>query len=206
MLLNAALRETLAIMQRRIVDATKYRGVPALKCPLDLWTYTEILYDVRPTVLIEIGNFRGGTLLYLDDICRAAELSTRLIGVDIDHSGIADAVRRSDRITLIEGDAIQSVGRVRDCVHQSDVVMIIEDSSHEYNNTLSILDAYHCLVTVGSYLIVEDTICHHGLDVGPSPGPMEAVAAFRVGHPEFVSDESRSFGISWNETGFLKKH
>jgi cephalosporin hydroxylase len=68
-----------------------------------------------------------------------------------------------------------------------------------------VIELYSQLVNVGSYMIVEDTICRHGLDVGPEPGPMESVAEFKRTNRQFVSDDSHSFGISWNETGYLKR-
>ena len=50
---------------------TKYRGVPVIKNPLDLWVYQEILYEVKPAVIIETGTFAGGSALYLADLCAA---------------------------------------------------------------------------------------------------------------------------------------
>jgi len=71
---------------------------------------------------------------------------------------------------------------------------------------LNILRTYSSLVPSGGYFIVEDGICHHGLDTGPNPGPYEAIATFVAEHPEFVSDRDREpFGITWNPTGYLKR-
>ena len=60
---------------------------------------------------------------------------------------------------------------------------MIEDSSHTYDNTLAVLRTYSGLTQVGDYFIVEDSICHHGLEVGPSPGPYEAIEAFVAENP-----------------------
>ena len=56
--------------------------------------------------------------------------------------------------------------------------MVMDDSVHTYEHTLKVLEHYADVVTVGNYFIVEDGICHHGLDVGPQPGPYEAVERF----------------------------
>ena len=87
-----------------------------------------------------------------------------------------------------------------------DNVMIIEDSDHSYENTLDILEMYKDLINPGFYFIVEDTICHHGLDIGPNPGPYEAVETFLSNNPEFEADRSReSFLLTWNQKGFLRR-
>ena len=57
-------------------------------------------------------------------------------------------------------------------------VLIIEDSSHTYENTLNVLRLYSDFIKPGDYFIVEDSICHHGLSIGPIPGPYEAVEDF----------------------------
>ena len=85
-------------------------------------------------------------------------------------------------------------------------VLVIEDSSHEFENTLSILNKYSQLVTVGSYIIVEDSICHHGLEVGPSPGPYEAIERFLLDSSDFEIDKAcEDFGITWNPNGYLRR-
>ena len=87
-----------------------------------------------------------------------------------------------------------------------DDVLIIEDSAHTFDNTLNVLKRYSPLIKPGGYFIVEDTICHHGLDVGPSPGPYEAVEAFLEMNPNFESDRSKEpFLITWNPKGYLKR-
>ena len=205
MKLDAALRHTLADMQERITSQTTYRGVPAIKCPLDMWVYTELLWACRPTVIIEIGNWAGGTLLYLSDLMKSWPIATRFIGVDIDHSRLCEEICRH-KITLIQSNAIDAIELVRRHITDQDVVFVIEDSSHEYAHTLEVLHLYGKLVTPGSYMICEDTICGHGLKVGPSPGPHEAVTEYLKTHPEFKPDNMRPFGITWNDNGVLKKH
>lgn len=205
MLLDKPLRDTIAVMQSRVMTRTKYRGIEVKKCPLDMWVYVELLFELRPDFVVEIGNWCGGTLCYLSDVCRSMGLGTTFIGVDIDQASVSDIVRNSDRIILMQGDAVELFESVRDCIGSDKSVMVIEDSNHEYSHTLRVLDLYSQIVSVGSYMIVEDTICRHGLDVGPDPGPMEAVSEFKRTNSQFVSDDSYSFGISWNETGYLKR-
>ena len=68
--------------------------------------------------------------------------------------------------------------KVKGMIGPNDNVLIIEDSSHTYENTLNVLQSNSSLVKPGGYFIVEDSICHHGLEVGPKPGPYEAIQEF----------------------------
>jgi len=203
--LDAPLCEVLETIQRRIMQKTSYFGVKTLKNPLDFWVYQEILHEVRPDVIVEIGNYRGGSALALAHYCDALGCG-RVIGVDLDHSEVGDSVRKHARVTLIEGDATGMVARVRELIGPTDRVLVIEDSSHTYENTLSVLRTYSGLVSPGSYLIVEDSICHHGLDVGPNPGPYEAIETFIDETDEFeIERERESFLVTWNPKGFLRR-
>ena len=203
--LEMTVHDLIQLMQARIVDRTTYFGIPTLKNPLDFWVYQELISSVRPDVIIEIGNFRGGSLLALAHLCDARKQG-RIIGVDLDQKEIATAVRRHTRISLIEGDAVEKVSDVRCTINENDRVMVIEDSSHTYENTLAVMRAYAGLVSPGSYLIVEDGNCHHGLDLGPSPGPYEAVTEFTRDNPQFVIDrDCESFFLTWNPRGYLRR-
>ena len=106
----------------------------------------------------------------------------------------------------MEGCAVNRYDEVASMIEENCSVMVIEDSSHEFDMTLNIMNLYSKLVAVGNYLIVEDGICHHGLDVGPKPGPFEAIQAFLKKDNNFEVDRScENFGITWNPSGFLKK-
>jgi cephalosporin hydroxylase len=159
------------------MNESTYFGVKLLKSPTDFWVYQEIIYETRPDVIIEIGNYYGGSALALAHICDCLGHG-RVIGVDLSHANVQETVRRHARITLIEGDAGLSFDRVASLIEPEDKVLIIEDSSHTYENTLQAPNTYSPLVKPGGYFIVEDGICHHGLDGGPFPGRFEAVETF----------------------------
>jgi cephalosporin hydroxylase len=130
----------------------------------------------------------------------------RLIGIDISHEKIAPLVRQHPRISLIEGDACEVYDLVAGSIRSNDNVLVIEDSSHTFVNTLNILERYSHLIQPGGYFIVEDGICHHGLDVGPSPGPYEACCHFIAKLGRFEVDRSKeSFCITWNPKGYLRR-
>ena len=203
--LDMPLREVLSIMQDRIMDQTTYFGVRALQSPLDYWVYQEIMFETRPDVIIEIGNASGGSALALAHLCDLLGKG-RLIGIDLSHRDIPEQVRRHPRISLIEGDACECFSHVARLISGNERVLVIEDSSHTYENTLSILRMYSGLVKEGDYFIVEDGICHHGLPIGPRPGPFEAVEAFVNENADFELDRDReSFLITWNPKGYLRR-
>jgi cephalosporin hydroxylase len=199
------LSRVLPVLQQRIMGGSTYHGIPTLKCPLDFWVYQEILWQTRPEFIIEIGNFRGGSALALAHACDAIGRG-QIIGVDINHDAVHEQVRRHPRITLLTGDACQMFPDVEQLIAGSQGVMVIEDSAHTFENTLKVLETYSPVVGEGQYFIVEDSICHHGLDIGPSPGPYEAIESFVASNKSFVVDRPReAYGITWNPKGYLLK-
>lgn len=203
--LDLPLRVILPQMQARIVYDTRYFGVPTLKNPLDFWIYQELLFAERPDFIVEIGNRYGGSTLAFAHLCDLLGHG-QVIGLDIDHSDVPAVVRAHPRITLIESDACAAFAQVRAMIPQGARAFVIEDSSHTFDNTLAVLRTYAELVPPGGSFVVEDGICHHGLEVGPDPGPYEAVAAFLAEEPRFVADRSREgFLITWNPNGYLRR-
>ena len=203
--LNMPIKTLLEIMQRRLTQQTTYFGVKAIKNPLDFWVYQELIWEIKPAVIVELGNLHGGTALAMAHLLDHLGQG-KVVGVDINHEHVPDEVWTHPRIALITGDACASFEEVTRHVVPGEKVLVIEDSSHTYQNTLDVLRTYGPLVSVGSYLIVEDTNCHHGLDEGFSPGPYEAVETFLGETDSFEVDRSReSFMITWNPMGFLKK-
>lgn len=203
--LNKTVKELLPEIQKRIMQESTYFGIKTLKSPMDFWVYQEIIYNIRPDVIVEVGNFRGGSTLalahFLDSIGNG-----KIIGIDINHSEVPDIVKNHKRITLITGDACEMFQMVAEKIQEGSKVIIIEDSSHTFQNTLDVLKTYNSLVSVDSYFIVEDGICHHGLEVGPNPGPYEAVEEFIRENKSFKVDEQKeSFLITWNPKGYLKR-
>ena len=202
---DTPLAEILPVMQDRIVNSTFYFGVQTLKNPLDFWVYQELIFRTRPTVIIEIGNNFGGSTLALAHLQDLMDHG-RVIAIDISHSRIHESVRAHPRITLIESDACAALEQVKALLHADETILIIEDSSHTYQNTLNVLNNYCDLLKSGEHFIVEDSICHHGLALGPNPGPFEAIEEFVTQRPDFEIDRSmESFLITWNPKGFLVK-
>jgi len=204
-LLDQSLRSLLPRIHERIIRRTSWLGVKTGKNPLDFWVYQELLTADRPDWIIEIGNNWGGGALALAHLCDLLGHG-RVLGIDISHARISTRVREHPRVTLIEGDAVERFADARALLRPSDRVMVIEDSSHTFDNTLAVLRTYGDLIHPGGHLIVEDSICHHGLDLGPSPGPYEAIEAFLAENADFVAERAlESFLITMNPKGFLRR-
>ena len=203
--LDMKLRQVIPLIQQRIMNDTKYFGIPTWKNPIDFWIYQELIHELKPDVIVEISINAGGSTLALAHICDLLDRG-RVIAADFSHDQVADEVRQHPRINLVEGDACEVFGKVQKLIKRRDHVLVIEDSTHTFDNTLAILEKYAPLIKPGGYFIVEDGICHHGLDGGPSPGPYEAAEAFISQHPNFEIDRSReAFVITWNPKGYLRR-
>ncbi len=203
--LTKTLGEVLEVIQERVVTDSTYFGISCLRSPMDFWIYQEIIFALKPDVIVEIGNYHGGSALSLAHLCDHLNKG-RVIAVDIDHSRVDQTAKNHPRISFITGDACEVFDVVAAKCSEATTILVIEDSSHEYQNTLNVLMKYSQLVTVGSYLIVEDSICHHGLNVGPNPGPYEAISDFLENNTSFYSDRKKEpFLITWNPKGYLKR-
>lgn len=203
--LNRPLHEVLTLIQQRIMTQTTYFGIPTMKNPLDYWVYQEILFSQKPDVIIEIGNASGGSTLALAHVCDLMGKG-RIIGLDISHARVPEIVKKHPRVTLFEGPACDSFHQVQKMLRQGDNILVIEDSSHTFENTLNVLRTFSPLIPPGGYFIVEDSICHHGLNEGPLPGPYEAIEAFvRENHLFEIDRSKESFLITWNPKGYLRR-
>ncbi len=184
---------------------TFWFGVPCWKCPLDLWIYQEILYEIKPDVIIECGTAHGGSALFLASICDLIG-NGRIVTIDIKEYPNRP---EHERITYILGSSTstKTVEKIRKLIDRNDKVMVILDSDHHKEHVLKELRSYSNFVTKNSYLIVEDTnINGHPVLPEYGPGPMEAVEEFLKENKNFVIDRSKEkFLLTFNPKGFLKR-
>lgn len=208
-----------AVLRRAIVDQfhrlyyydssqtwrnTRYRGIPTLKCPLDLWVYQELITTVRPALIIETGTHEAGSALFLADQC---ELQGNGHVVTIDTLW-ADRPSHS-RLTYLGGRSTDDhiLTAVQSLVPSEGPVMVILDSDHSHGNVSAELSAYSRFVTVGSYLIVEDTsMCGNPILPNAESGPMSAVEEFLQSTKAFQPDSAcEKFLLTFNPSGYLRR-
>ena len=177
-----------------------WMGRPIIQLPEDMVRIQEVIYRVKPDVIIETGIAHGGSLVFYASLCKAMGKG-RVIGVDIEirpHSRQAiEAHQLAPLISLIAGSstAPDVVDRVKSFVKPQEVVMVILDSNHSKQHVLDELEAYCDLVTPGSYIIATDGIIKDLHDVPRGKpewlwdNPCDAAAEFVQKHPEFILEQ-----------------
>lgn len=210
-------------------------GRPIIQYPQDMVAIQELIWQIKPDLIIETGIAHGGSLilsasmLSLLDYCDAIEQETtldpkaprrRVLGLDVDiraHNRAAiEAHSMSNRIDMIEGSSIDPaiIAQVQDIAQGYERVLVCLDSNHTYDHVLAELEAYAPLVSVGSYCVVFDTIVE---DMPPEMfpdrpwergnNPKIAVWEYLKAHPEFEIDKQldHKLLISVAPDGYLKR-
>jgi cephalosporin hydroxylase len=196
----------------------EWLGRPIIQYPQDITAMQELIWDVRPDLIIETGIAHGGSLilsasmLALLDMCDAIQAGTNIdptkstrmvLGLDIDirtHNRAAiEAHPMSSRIRMIQGSSIAPdvVAQVQEIAKGFKRVLVCLDSNHTHDHVLAELQAYAPLTSVGSYCVVFDTIVEDmPADMfpdrpwGPGNNPKTAVWEYLKTHPEFEIDKS----------------
>ncbi len=175
-------------------------GRPVIQLPEDLLRMQEVIYRVKPDVIIETGIAHGGSLVFYASLCKAIGQG-RVIGVDIEirpHNRRAiEAHELFSFITLIEGGSTdpEVVQQVKALVRPAESALVILDSNHTKQHVALELEAYSPVVTPGSYLVATDGSMKDLYDVprGKSDwqwdNPAAAAAEFAQRHPEFVLEQ-----------------
>lgn len=189
---------------------------PIIQYPQDIVAFQEVVWKVKPDLIIEMGIARGGSLIYsasllsMLDLCEhgEAKLSPRkdkprcVLGVDIDiraHNLVAlESHPLYPRLKLIEGSSIdkKTISKVKDIAKDYNNILICLDSNHTYEHVIAELEAYAFLTSPGSYCIVFDTVIddmpvemHNNRPWGSGNSPKTAVKEFIAKNSEFKIDE-----------------
>lgn len=192
-----------------IENETRWLGTSAMKTPLDLWIYQEIIHQTKPDVLIETGTNRGGSAFYYASIFDLLGRG-RIYTMDVEDWPKPKHPRINFRRDSSTSDG--TIAWLRSNIRAGERVMVTLDSLHTKEHVLAELNRYAPLVTPGNYLIVEDTHLNgHPVYIPFSPGPgkegpWEAVDEWLPMHPDFVRDRAREkFGMTFNPGGWLKR-
>jgi cephalosporin hydroxylase len=194
-------------------------GVPIIQFPQDVVAMQEIIWRVRPEVIIETGVARGGSLVFYASML---ELLGRgeVVGVDVDlrphNREIVEAHPLARRIHLIDGSSIAEsvVAEVRERIGSKRPVVVVLDSNHTHEHVAAELKLYSPMVTVGSYCVVMDTVIEVMPDefVKDRPwkvgdNPMTAVREFLRTDDRFEVDASMAgkLLITVAPDGYLKR-
>ncbi len=213
----------------------EWLGRPIIQYPQDMVAMQELIWEIKPDLIIETGIAHGGSLimsasmLALLDYCDAAQNSQvvdpahprrKVLGVDIDiraHNRAAiEAHPMASRIEMIQGSSIapEIIAQVHQRAKGNACILLCLDSNHTHDHVLAELQAYAPLVTAGSYCVVFDTAIddipenmHGDRHWGPGNSPKSAVHEYLKSHPEFSIDKEidEKLLISVAPDGYLKK-
>lgn len=182
---------------QKYVYSFAWMGRPIIQLPEDIIRAQEVIYRVKPDVLIETGVAHGGSLILYASLFKAMGRG-RVIGIDIEirpHNRKAiEAHEMKPLIELVEGSSTDAaiVAGVKAKVKPGETCMVILDSNHTKAHVRDELEAYYGLVTPGSYIVATDGSMRDLHDVPRgTPGwikdnPCAAAEDFVKAHPDFV--------------------
>lgn len=212
-----------------------WMGRPIIQFPQDMVAMQELVWEVKPDLIIETGIAHGGSLimnaslLAMLDYCDAVESGElidprkpkrRVLGIDIDireHNRKAiEAHPMANRIDMIQGSSIapEIVQQVKEYAKNYNTVLVSLDSNHTHEHVLAELEAYASLTSVGSYCAVFDTVVEDmpkelfpDRPWGPGNNPKTAVWEYLKTHPEFEIDKQiqNKLLITVAPDGYLKR-
>ena len=213
----------------------EWLGRPVIQYPQDIVGMQEIIWSIKPDLIIETGIAHGGSLIFSAsmlaqlDMCDAIdagisfnpkESRRRVLGIDIDiraHNREAIEMHpMASRIQMIQGSstAPEVVGQVKQVASGYNRILVCLDSNHTHEHVLAELEAYAPLTSLGSYCVVFDTIIEDlPADMfpdrpwGPGDNPKTAVREYLKSHTEFEIDKSiqHKVLITVAPDGFLKR-
>ena len=197
----------------------KWMGRPIIQFPQDIVAMQELIWQVRPELIVETGIAHGGSLIFYASMLELLGGDGQVVGIDIDiraHNRVEiEAHPMFKRIAMIEGSSTDpAVGeRLRRLAEGRGTVMVVLDSMHTHEHVLGELRLYAPLVTKDSYLVVFDTVVEDMPDDafadrpwGKGNSPRTAVSEFLRSTDRFEIDREieNKLLITVAPGGFLK--
>lgn len=194
---------------------TTFLGIASLQYPTDNWVMQEIISEIKPDFIVETGTNAGGTALFYASVLEKVSHQGKVITVDVGEpdSRVLAMPLWQERVEFIRGSSVADdvLKKVNSRVRGKKVLVTL-DSLHTKEHVLNELKLYWDLVSLDSYLVVQDTqlmghpiplriYSHEGRE-----GPWEAVEEFLSTNKSFIIDKSRErFLLTANPSGFLKR-
>ena len=197
----------------------QWLGRPIIQHPQDIIAMQEIIWDIKPDLIIETGVARGGSTVFYASMMELLDNSGEVIGIEID---LKDHNKKAlenhplrNRFQVIEGSSTNEevVAEVTRLAEDAETVLVALDSHHSHDHVLQEIDLYSPLVTKGSYLVVFDGIVEEmppefseSRPWGPGNNPKTAVKEFLQDTDRFEIDQEteNKLLISVAPSGYLK--
>lgn len=199
-----------------------WMGIPIIKFPSDMIVQQELMWKLKPDLIIETGIAHGGSILFSASMMEINGTQGEVVAVDIDirkhNKKLIESHPMFKHITMYEGSSVDQniVNKIKHHTKDKKCVMVILDSNHTHKHVLDELRIYASLVTPGSYVILPDTFIEYfpkghyshnrPWDVGNNPHT--AMKAFLKENKNFSIDNEISNKAMISETfdGYLKRH
>jgi len=207
-------------------------GRPIIQLPDDMIRFQELIWKMKPTIIIETGIAHGGSLIYSASLLNLiGNPNSKVIGVDIEireHNKV-EIINHplSSKIKMIEGSSVdhQIIEDLKNNINYDDIVIVALDSCHDYAHVLEELRLYSKLVSINSYIVCTDGLQKHLNDTPraikeynesitwTNNNPLNAIFdfisendSFIIEEPNFPFNESDiDFRITHWPSAFLKK-
>ena len=186
---------------------TKYMGIPCFQNPLDMWVLQEIIFETKPTVIVECGSYMGGSSLFFAHVMDNMKIDDGVVfSIDVQNKSMAN----HPKITKLTGMSTSAMifRHISDGIRDDDKVMVVLDSDHRTENVLKEMQIYSTIVTPGCYMVVMDS----NLGGNPinlpeiGPGPMKAIEAFLKLDDRFEIDITKEkFYFTFCPNGWLRR-
>ncbi|MHB8972902.1 MAG: cephalosporin hydroxylase family protein [Pirellulaceae bacterium] len=208
---------TKVFCEKRLMYEPTWLGVPIIQFPNDIVMMQELIWSLKPDVIVETGVAHGGSAIFYASLLELIGRG-RVIGVEIEmreHNAIAlmnHPLRH--RITVVEGSSIQetTVAEVNGLLNPGDKVLVVLDSNHTYQHVIREMELYAPLVPVDGYMVVMDGVGDLVWDI-PSgkaewrgENPLKAIKEFIQKYPEWkVDSRYNRLMVTSSPLGFLKR-
>jgi cephalosporin hydroxylase len=197
---------------RLIWKSISWLGMEIYKSPLDLWSYQEIIFELRPSIIVEFGTHSGASAHYFATVAAAVAPKAYVLSVDITDKRIVPHLRDAPGIEFLTSSSTatnvaQRISELR--VELPGPVFAILDSDHSKTHVLDEMLLLRPLMRAGDYLVVEDSnINGHPVLPNWGEGPFEAVQEYLERFPgDFELDRRRELKFGWTFAphGFLRR-
>ena len=206
-----------ASFHNKVMYEPTWLGIPIIQYPNDIVMMQELIWKVRPDVVVETGVAHGGGAVLYASILELLGKG-KVIGVDIEirkHNRLAiNSHPLSRRIELVEGSstAPEMIDEIRSRIPTMGEVLVVLDSNHSYEHVVSEMELYKEFISPGGYMLVMDGVQQMLSDTPTGKAewkhdnPLRAIQDFMIRHPDWEVDSYYTrTQISSNPNGFLRR-
>lgn len=192
-----------SVAKHKYVYNFNWLGRPIIQLPTDMIAIQEIIWNIKPDLIIETGIAHGGSIIFSASMLELLGGDGQVLGIDIDirkhNRKEIESHPMFKRITMIEGSSIdqKTINQVEEIAANKKCILVLLDSCHTHDHVLKELEAYSRLVSVDSYIVVLDTIVEFATeeDFSDRPwsignNPWTAVQEFLKNNENFIIDEA----------------